>query len=131
MNDLTRTNYTDAEIIQIERAAERRGREQASPHTIEPAAANPSEMTSALASAGAANPLGMASHAGMALSIGEMQARLTLLEERLVRLARIVTNEPLLEYPPAHAVASEPEPNAETERPRPIEDVRRDYEERR
>jgi hypothetical protein len=80
MGDLTRTTYTDEEIQVIEEAAERRGREavRVSQRTIEPAGG---EMPPTIP-----DQLSQVSHAGLALSVGDLLQRVGELEQIVTRL---------------------------------------------
>lgn len=78
MNDPTRTNYTDGEIAQIEAAAERRAikKMRKSERTIEPSTSSEEIPMPA----GPGNPLAIASHAGLALTTGDLLQRVERLE---------------------------------------------------
>lgn len=103
--DITRKHYTDGEIESIERAAERRGREaaRASERTIEPAGG---EMPPVIP-----NQLSQVSHAGLALSVGDLLQRVAQLEQSVAELVpperpTYVEHEPTAqgptELPPDH-----------------------------
>jgi hypothetical protein len=86
------------------------------PTTIERPATSPAEMDTALSQSIPGGDLSMASQAGLALAVGSLTHRVTLLEDRLSRLASVLVGDPAAGQEKPDHIEHEPEPITEPER---------------